>query len=265
MAGAGEDIVLLHGAMTTHQDWLDGPFAALAKLGRAIAVDRPGHGRSRRPRFAGAPRLQAAQIREGLQALDVQRPLLVGHSFGCLCALAYAEQFADEVAGLVLISPLAFPEWRPLEHSVFAPRAMPVLGPAWADMTPDFADRAMLEMIRPVMFWPASPSAQWTRNYPWAQILAPDSIMANAEDSATVLPLNIEGELDLGSIRTPARILSGTADLVVAESRQAGLLQATLPNAAHVRIAGAGHMLHQSHPEAVIEAVRELVRGPAFA
>lgn len=265
MAGAGEDIVLLHGAMTTHRDWLDGPFGALARLGRVIAIDRPGHGRSRRPRFSGDPRLQASQIREGLRALEVERPVLVGHSFGCLCALAYAELFPDEVAGLVLVAPLAFPEWRPLEHGIFAPRATPLFGPAWAKMTPGVVDRAMLELIHRVMFLPASPSEQWRRNYPWAQILAQASMVANAEDSATVHPLSSEGVLDLRSIHTPTRIISGTADVVVAESRQAGLLQATLPDAAHVRIEGAGHMLHQSHPEAVIEAVRDMVRGPAFA
>src|SRR5207237_3975823 len=116
IAGAGADIVLLHGAMTTHLDWLDGPFEALAGRGRAIAVDRPGHGLSRRPRFAGDPQVQAAQLREGLRALDVRRPVLVGHSFGCLCALTYAERYPDEVAGLVLIGPLAIAEVRPFKH-----------------------------------------------------------------------------------------------------------------------------------------------------
>ena len=98
-AGTGADIVLLHGALATHQDWLDGPFEALAPLGRTIAVDRPGHGLSRRPRFAGDPRVQARQLRDGLRALGVARPLLVGHSAGCLLALAFAEQFSGNAPG----------------------------------------------------------------------------------------------------------------------------------------------------------------------
>lgn len=259
IAGTGRDIVLVHGAMTTHRDWLDGPFDALASLGRVIAVDRPGHGLSERPRFSGDPRLQAAQIREGLKALGVTRPLLVGHSFGCLCALAYAEQFPGEVAGLVLVSPLAMPEFRLLEHSVFAPKATPVLGPLWAGLTPAMVDRAMLEAIHQVMFWPASPGDAWKRHYPWTQILDRGAVVANAEDSAAVHPLSLESRLDYGSIRTPARIISGTADRVVWEGRQAAPLNAALPDSEHIRIEGAGHMLHHSHDEAVIEAVRDAI------
>ena len=55
-AGTGPEIVLVHGALATHRDWLDGAFAALAELGRVTAIDRPGHGLSRRPRFEGGPR-----------------------------------------------------------------------------------------------------------------------------------------------------------------------------------------------------------------
>ncbi|MGZ8998909.1 MAG: alpha/beta fold hydrolase [Allosphingosinicella sp.] len=265
-AGEGADIVLLHGAMTTHRDWLDGPFQSLAKLGRVTALDRPGHGLSRRPRFAASPRTQAAQIREGLKALGVSRPILVAHSFGCLCALAYAEQYPGEVSHLILVAPLAFPELRPFEHGFFAPRAVPVLGPALSTMTPRFVDRAVLEMIHGIMFSPDSPSDSWKANYPWEQILEPDSILANAEDSAAVHPLSLASRLELGPVETPALILNGTADLVVSEALQAGRLQSVLPNSEQIRLEGAGHMAHHTRSDAVIDAVREaLEKVSAYA
>ncbi|MDP9414515.1 MAG: alpha/beta hydrolase, partial [Pseudomonadota bacterium] len=105
MAGEGQDIVLLHGGFATHQDWLTGIFQSLSRLGRTIAVDRPGHGLSRRPRGRGAPRAQAAQIHDGLRALGVERPVLVAHSLGGLVALGYAEQYPDALSHLVLIGP----------------------------------------------------------------------------------------------------------------------------------------------------------------
>ncbi|HEX8415541.1 MAG TPA: alpha/beta fold hydrolase, partial [Sphingomicrobium sp.] len=169
-AGAGHDIVLVHGAFATHRDWLDGPYAALTALGRVTAIDRPGHGLSRRPRFEGGPRAHAAHMREALRALGVVRPLFVGHSFGALSVLSFAEQFPAEVAGLVLVAPLAFPEYRPLEHSMFAPRALPVAGPLWATMAPAF-DRPMLEAHHRIMFSPDEPPQIWKANYPWGQIL----------------------------------------------------------------------------------------------
>jgi len=107
--GAGEDIVLIHGALTTGCDWEGPPLDALAGLGRLVVVDRPGHGLSRRPRYRPSPRLQAEQIRDGLSRIGAGRPLLVAHSLGAMVALAYAEQFPDAIAGLVLVAPLAFP------------------------------------------------------------------------------------------------------------------------------------------------------------
>ena len=48
--GGGPDVVLIHGAMTTSQDWLTSPvFEALTRSHRVSVVDRPGHGLSRRP------------------------------------------------------------------------------------------------------------------------------------------------------------------------------------------------------------------------
>ena len=74
-------------------------------------------------------------------------------------------------------------------------------------------------------------------------------------------PLSPEGAIDLAAIRTPARIISGTADQVVRESLQAAPLAAALPNATHERVEGAGHMLHRSHADLVVAAVREVVGG----
>lgn len=82
--GAGADVLLVHGAMTTHHDWLAGPARALAGEARVTAIDRPGHGLSRRPRFVGTPRDQAGQIAAGLDRLGVGPAVVVGHSFGAL-------------------------------------------------------------------------------------------------------------------------------------------------------------------------------------
>lgn len=259
IAGAGQDLVLLHGAITTHADWLDGPFEALARMGRAIAVDRPGHGLSRRPRFAGDPHLQAAQLREGLEAIGVKRPVLIGHSLGCLCAAAYAEMFPDNVSHLILVAPLIIPELRLFEHSIFAPRATPIFGPALSRMMPAELDRAILEAIHKIMFAPARPDDAWRRNYPWPQILDTKSAIANAEDLAAVHPLSVADHVNLGSIDAQAHIFSGSADLVVNHVRQATLIDAVLPNAVHIRLKGEGHMAHRSRPDAIIGAVRDVV------
>ncbi len=257
MAGEGHDIVLLHGGFATHQDWLTGIFQSLSGLGRTIAVDRPGHGLSRRRRNRGAPRDQAAQIHEGLRALGVERPVLVGHSLGGLVALAYAEQYPEALSHLVLIGPIAFPELRPIEHSMFAPRATLIVGPVWAGIMAGTLDRPILEIMHRLMFAPDKPHEKWKRSYPWKSILDPDATVATGEDFAAIHPLAPDAKLDIESIRTPAHVLSGMADLIVEDLRQAVPLGRMLPNARHSRFEGVGHMLHHSKADAVLDAVRE--------
>lgn len=263
--GAGEDVLLLHGAMTTHHDWLAGPAGDLAEGARVTAVDRPGHGLSRRPRFVGTPRDQAAQIAEGLDRLRVGPAVVVGHSFGALVALALAEQFPDRVTRLVLISPLVFPEPRLLEHAMVAPRSIPVIGPMLSRVGQRSGlDRASIEWMQAVMFSPAPIPGRWKQSFPFDQVLDPDVLVHEGEDSASILPLSPAGTIDLRRIELPVHVLAGTDDRVVEHGRQGKALARLLPDGRLTEIEGAGHMLHHSHSDIVLSAVRE-VAAPVAA
>jgi pimeloyl-ACP methyl ester carboxylesterase len=256
--GAGRDVLLLHGAMTTHQDWLAGLAGALSEGARVTAIDRPGHGLSRRPRFVGTPRDQAAQIAEGLDRLGVGPAVVVAHSFGALVALALAERFPGRVEQLVLIAPLAFPEPRLMEHGLIAPRAMPVIGPLISRLGRRSGfDRAAIEWIQAVMFSPAAVPVEWKRSFPYEQVLDPDVLVHEGEDAASTLPLSPAGTMDLRRIEAPAHILIGTEDKVVEHERQGKALARLLRGGRLTEIEGAGHMLHHSHPDIVLRAVRE--------
>ena len=256
--GAGEDLLLLHGAMTTHHDWLAGPAGALSDGRRVTAVDRPGHGLSRRPRFVGTPRDQAGQIAAGLDRLGVGPAVVVGHSFGALVALALAERFPDRVAQLVLIAPLVFPEPRLLEHGLIAPRSMPVIGPLISRLGRRSGfDRAAIEWIQAVMFSPAPVPGEWKRTFPFEQVLDPDVLVHEGEDAASTLPLSPAGTIDLRRIEVPVHVLIGTEDKVVEQERQGKALARLVRYGRLSEIEGAGHMLHHSHPDIVLSAVRE--------
>jgi pimeloyl-ACP methyl ester carboxylesterase len=256
-AGEGPDIVLIHGALATSHDWLSGPFEALAVLGRVTAIDRPGHGLSLRPRFDAAPRSQARQIREGLGRLGVERPLLVAHSFGALVSLAYAELFPEQVAHLVLLGPLAFPEPRLIEHSLLAPRAMPVFGPWMSGAAGATVDPAFLRLIQEMMFSPSPVPENWRATFPYDQVLDRASMVAEGEDMASILPGSLPGLVNVAAIATPTTILIGKSDKIIEFGRQGRLLAQLIPNARLVALEGVGHMPHHAAPEALLEAVRE--------
>jgi pimeloyl-ACP methyl ester carboxylesterase len=257
-AGAGPDVVLIHGAMATSHDWLVSPvFGALTSSHRVSVIDRPGHGLSRRPRLEGAPREQADQIAEGLAKVGIERATIAAHSYGALVALAIAERHPNLVAELVLVAPLAYPEPRLIEHSLLAPRSIPVFGPLFSEFA-EFTqiDRPMVDLLHQVMFAPAPVPASWKKSYPYPQILNARTMVAEAEDSASMLPMSPVGTIDMRGIKVRTQVLTGTADRVVEDERQAKTLARQLLNGSVSEVEGAGHMLHHSHPELVVKALR---------
>lgn len=261
--GAGPDLVLIHGAMTTSHDWLaSSVLSRLTETHRVSVVDRPGHGLSMRPRFS-TPRAQADQIADGLRKMGIHRAVVAAHSYGCLVALAMAERHPGLVAHLVLVAPLAYPEPRLIEHSMLAPRAIPFLGPQFAKFAElTQLDRPMIDLLHHVMFAPAAVPAKWKATYPYELVLNAKSIVAEAEDATSMLPMSSIGTFDMGAITTPTHVLTGTSDRVVEDERQAKALARQLPLGSLVEIEGAGHMLHHSHPQHVFRSIQAAMALP---
>ncbi|MCY6380166.1 alpha/beta fold hydrolase [Hoeflea prorocentri] len=105
----GLAVVLVHGAGGSTADWpaswLDMQQADETRLSSVpvIAVDLPGHGKS-----AGASRQSVAGYAEAiagfLDALNLQRVLLVGHSMGAAIALTLAADKNPRLAGISLLA-----------------------------------------------------------------------------------------------------------------------------------------------------------------
>ncbi len=99
---SGAPVVLLHGNLVTLEDWIaSGVLHRLAAAGRrVVAFDRPGFGHSERPRGRrwGA-REQAAHLAHAAHAIGLDRPVVVGHSWGTLPALAWALGGTERAGG----------------------------------------------------------------------------------------------------------------------------------------------------------------------
>jgi len=250
-AGEGPPLVLIHGAVSVAEDMALGPMPRLAARYRVLAVDRPGHGLSRRARFEAGPRRQAELIREGLSDLGVERPVVLGHSAGGWVALAWAAMRPDAVAGLVLVGPIVYPEVRALEHFVLAPRAAPFGGPVLSEAANETVDPAMLKALQKAMFSPQPVPERWERSFPGELVL--DAMTANGEDAAALLsPFSL---IDFSRITAPVELLYGDDDRVVDPRRHAIPLSAQLRSARVTRLPGLGHMAHQFAVDEVVAAV----------
>jgi pyruvate dehydrogenase E2 component (dihydrolipoamide acetyltransferase) len=104
--GDGDRVLLLvHGYGGDLDNWLFNHDELVEKTGmRVIALDLPGHGQS--SKVVGDANLEffADTIHAFLQALDIEKAYLVGHSMGGAISLCFASKYPDNVLGLGLIA-----------------------------------------------------------------------------------------------------------------------------------------------------------------
>ena len=103
-AGTGSPTVILEaglGAMSAGWGWIQ---PEVAKFTRVVSYDRAGLGWSESDNASPAGSHTARQLHDLLQVSGVDGPyVLVGHSMGGLLVRLFADQYPDEVAGMVLI------------------------------------------------------------------------------------------------------------------------------------------------------------------
>jgi pimeloyl-ACP methyl ester carboxylesterase len=101
--GKGTTIVLLHGFLENQTMW--NAFAPeLAKKNRVITIDLLGHGQTECLGYVHSMEEQADMVHAVLHELKIRKAVFVGHSMGGYVALAFAEMYADNVKGLVLLN-----------------------------------------------------------------------------------------------------------------------------------------------------------------
>lgn len=101
ITGEGDPIVLIHGFGLDSRIWQK-QVEELSKTNKVITYDLRGFGKSSIPtqRYS-----HSEDLNELLKELNIQNPIIVGHSFGGEIAGEYALKFPNEVNSLVLISP----------------------------------------------------------------------------------------------------------------------------------------------------------------
>jgi pimeloyl-ACP methyl ester carboxylesterase len=114
-SGSGLPVVFEAGISATCLNWTE-VRSQVERFARACAYDRAGLGWSDAWSDPATSARTTPEIVDDLNALlaaaKIPGPyILVGHSFGGLVVRAYAAKYPREVAGLVLVDPLAAREW----------------------------------------------------------------------------------------------------------------------------------------------------------
>ena len=98
----GRPLVLLHGVASNSRTWLI-VAPLLARRFRVFALDQRGHGESAKPDGGYDFPTVTDDIAAFVETLGLDRPVIVGHSWGGNVALQYAATYPDSAAGIVLV------------------------------------------------------------------------------------------------------------------------------------------------------------------
>jgi pyruvate dehydrogenase E2 component (dihydrolipoamide acetyltransferase) len=244
--GEGVPIVLIHGFGGDLNNWQFNQ-EALAAGRPTYAIDLPGHGGSSKE--LGAGRVQvgalAAAVLDFLDAKDIAKAHLVGHSLGGAIALDLALNHADRVASVTAICSAGLgPEINMVYIDGFMvakrrKQLQPVLEMLVAD--PAMVSR---EMIEDVLKFKRLDGAEAALN----RII--DDTFAGGQQALQLTSR-------LSEIRAPAQVIWGKKDRIIPPRHAEGL-----PASMRVHLLDdAGHMVHMEKAAEVNDLIKAFVGG----
>ncbi len=260
-AGEGPPVVLLHGLGATSASFLP-TLWDLARDHRVIAPDLPGFGESEKPLRPYHAAFYARWLRDFLDAMGIERALVVGNSMGGRVAIELGLRFPERARRLVLLAPS--PAWKRFRHAVPLVRFVPpelAWGPvpitrgrvtrtlrmmfskperlpqAWYDAAVDEFLRVFAEPRGRVAFFSAARQIYLERPH------GPSGFWSRLE-----------------KLKVPSLFVWGSKDALV-PARFARHVSEAVPHAESVVFEDCGHVPQFEHPERTSALIRRFFAG----
>ena len=247
-------VILIHGASVNLRDMKMALGDELAKTRRVIIVDRPGRGYSTRPKDGWRLDRQAQLIHDAAVAIGVERPIVVGQSFGGAVALAYALSYQSEMSGVVLLASVSH-EWPTGVAWYNQASGWPIAGqilrrlviPVYAPMA---AKSGVINSFKPN----EAPPGYYEKSG-LTLLFRPKDFRNNAADLRHLKPQIIDMSARYSSITIPAAVLTGDSDNTVSPQLHSAALAREIPNVNYEVLPGVGHALHHAEPAKIVAAI----------
>jgi pimeloyl-ACP methyl ester carboxylesterase len=243
--GTGPAVVLIHGHPFSRRMWA-GQLDSLSDAFRVVAPDLPGYGDSPARGATITPRGLADAVVELMDAIGVDRAVVVGLSLGGLVAMELGLGHPDRVSGVVLTATTAAP-LTPEEAEMRRSTAALLERDGMLDHALEMAGR---------LFGPAA------RRDPELVLPILETMLRTSPAGAAAA---LRGRAErppyhelLPSLRVPALVLAGDADFFSTAEITAQLV-AALPGPEVVILPGIGHMPNLEAPDRFDAAVRAFV------
>jgi pimeloyl-ACP methyl ester carboxylesterase len=258
-AGTGPPAVLLHGLGATCASMLP-TLAELARDHRVLAVDLPGFGDSGKPVQPYDPGFYARWLAAFLDAVGIERAVLVGNSMGGRIAIEAALQTPARVDRIALFAPsLAFKRFRegaPIVRLLAAElAAMPLVVPRALVMRTLRMMMARPERLRDT--WYDAAADEFARVFAAAR--GRMAFFSAARQIYLEEAHGADGFWDrLSALSRPALFLWGDTDQLV-PARFARHVEEAVPDAASVVLRDCGHVPQFEHPGTTHRLLREFL------
>lgn len=239
--GAGTPLLLLHPFPFDGRVY-DEVAPSIGGFARCLVIDLAGSGRSREI----APRTLDEHAQQLVNLLDdrgIARAVIGGLSFGGYLALVFARLFPERLAGLLLMSTRAAAD---------TPEIRRQRGEA-IEILQQRGVHALVAKQLPTWLSPQAPPAARDVATTIAMSQRPDTVLAGLE----AMLARPDATPTLASFTVPTRIVSGSEDKLTKPEEMRRLL--AIPGSVFHSVDGAGHLIAQTHPGALVEAARALV------
>jgi esterase len=257
--GTSAPILFLHGGGLTAHTW-DCVAVMLRERFRCVALDQRGHGDSEwSPVVDYRIASHVGDIEGFIDAMGLQRPILVGQSMGGLNSIAYATRHSDRMRAMVIVD------------------VAPEISTPGADRIRDFASTPELDspeafLERAVKFNPIrdpavlrrslhynlreTPAGKWTFKHDQRR-RTDDAMKSFTEDRSRL-------GSEVSKIKCPTLVVRGALSDVLTDA-SAEKFARSLPNGRWVRIEKSGHNVQGDNPRALLDAMSAFFRDAGIS
>ena len=256
-------LLLLHGGPGFDHSIYKPVYSSLVDCAQVVYLDHRGNGRSDAgPKDAWTLAQWGDDVRAFCDLLGIERPIVLGTSFGGKVAMAYATRHPSHPAKLILISTeAAGGTHKDRRVALFEKLGGPEVGAmAHRRLFVGHTDVAFLETWRRIVL-PLYTRIPRDPNVMPRVLNNPEVLQAFAGPGGEDHIFNMLS--DLSGVRCPTLVMGGDEDPMTPIECQADIV-AALP--AHLvqfaRFPGCGHAVVPDAPEAALAKIRQFIRAP---
>lgn len=230
---SGVPVVFLHGFAGSWHDF-QRVLPHLAASIHAFALTQRGHGDASHPDAGYRLQHFAADLAAFLDALDLQKAVVVGHSMGASVALRFAIDNSERAQGLVLVSPRASMRDRPGLLGLWESTISKLTDPVDPGFVKTFVEGTFVRPVPEAFLQTTLREAQMVPAYVWKRVFG------------SALEEDLLAGLD--EIRTPTLLVWGAEDATVPQADR-DTIAAAIGGSQQVVYPGVGHSPHAEDPD----------------